>query len=84
MIVWRVSRLQGGSESVLTADLELTPSAQHRPWSRAPIEVDFRVLMYTASGLLVRYLKVIEKSNYQSIKWVRYLTQSTGSYLVRF
>lgn len=39
-----------------------------KAWSRPPIEVDFQVLMFTASGLLVRFLKVFEKSNYQSVK----------------
>ena len=39
--------------------------------------------MLTASGLIVRFLKVFEKSNYQSIKWVRYLTKASGSYQVR-
>lgn len=39
--------------------------------------------MYTASGLIVRFLKVFEKSNYTSIKWVRYLTKASGSYQVR-
>ena len=39
--------------------------------------------MFTASGLIVRFLKVFEKSNYQSIKWVRYLTKASGSYQVR-
>lgn len=38
--------------------------------------------MFTASGLLVRFLKVFEKSNYQSVKWVRYLTKSNGTYQV--
>jgi Adaptor complexes medium subunit family len=39
--------------------------------------------MYTASGLIVRFLKVFEKSNYTSIKWVRYLTKASGNYQVR-
>lgn len=39
--------------------------------------------MFTASGLLVRFLKVFEKGNYQSVKWVRYLTKAQGSYQVR-
>lgn len=39
--------------------------------------------MFTASGLLVRFLKVFEKQNYQSVKWVRYLTKAQGSYQVR-
>lgn len=39
--------------------------------------------MLTASGLIVRFLKVFEKSNYHSIKWVRYLTKASGSYQIR-
>ena len=39
--------------------------------------------MFTASGLLVRFLKVFEKSGYQSVKWVRYLSKANGSYQVR-
>jgi hypothetical protein len=38
--------------------------------------------MFTASGLLVRFLKVFEKSNYQSVKWVRYLTTAKGTYQI--
>jgi AP-2 complex subunit mu-1 len=40
--------------------------------------------MLTASGLIVRFLKVFEKSGYQSVKWVRYLTRAKGGYQVRY
>jgi AP-2 complex subunit mu-1 len=39
--------------------------------------------MFTSSGLIVRFLKVFEKSNYHSIKWVRYLTKASGTYQIR-
>lgn len=39
--------------------------------------------MFTSSGLTVRFLKVFEKSNYHSIKWVRYLTKASGTYQIR-
>ena len=39
--------------------------------------------MFTASGLIVRFLKVFEKSDYQSVKWVRYLTKAEGTYQIR-
>jgi Adaptor complexes medium subunit family len=39
--------------------------------------------MFTASGLLVRFLKVYERSGYQSVKWVRYLTRAQGTYQIR-
>jgi hypothetical protein len=67
----------------LTASATLTSTTTRQVWARPPIDVDFEVLMFTASGLIVRFLKVFEKSNYQSIKWVRYLTKAEGSYQVR-
>lgn len=39
--------------------------------------------MLTASGLIVRFLKVFEKNEYNSVKWVRYLTKASGSYQIR-
>ena len=54
-----------------------------KTWSRPPVSMDFQVLMFTSSGLAVQYLKVFEKSNYKSVKWVRYYTKA-GSYQFRF
>jgi hypothetical protein len=39
--------------------------------------------MFTASGLIVRFLKVFEKSDYTAVKWVRYLTKASGTYQIR-
>ncbi|KAJ2713950.1 clathrin associated protein complex medium subunit [Coemansia spiralis] len=81
-IVWRISRFQGLQEASLTAIVDLASMSKPAPWSRPPIGLDFQVLMFTASGLLVRFLKVFEKANYQSVKWVRYMTKA-GSYQIR-
>lgn len=81
--VRRVPRIQGGQECTLSATAELTSTTHRQVWARPPIDVDFQVLMFTASGLIVRFLKVFEKSNYHSIKWVRYLTKASGSYQIR-
>lgn len=75
--------MQGGSEVTLSAHATLTSTTTKQVWARPPIDVDFQVLMFTASGLIVRFLKVFEKSSYQSVKWVRYLTKASGSYQVR-
>ncbi|GAA6027059.1 hypothetical protein JCM8097_006079 [Rhodosporidiobolus ruineniae] len=83
LIIWKIPRFQGGADATLTASASLSQTTVRKAWSRPPISVDFQVLMFTASGLLVRFLKVFEKSNYQSVKWVRYLTKANGSYLVR-
>jgi AP-2 complex subunit mu-1 len=80
----RIPRILGGQECTLTASADLATTTHRQAWSRPPIEVDFSVVMFTASGLLVRFLKVFEKSGYQSVKWVRYLTKANGSYQIRF
>lgn len=84
VVVWKIPRLQGGQECGFTATADLTSTTNRQVWARPPIDVDFQVLMLTASGLIVRFLKVFEKSNYQSIKWVRYLTKASGTYQIRF
>ena len=47
-----------------------------------PIKVRFEIPYFTVSGLQVRYLKVIEKSGYQALPWVRYIT-TAGNYEIR-
>ncbi|KIW09305.1 uncharacterized protein PV09_00220 [Verruconis gallopava] len=82
-IVWKIQRFSGQSEYVLNAEAELTSMTNQKAWSRPPLSLSFSLLMFTSSGLLVRYLKVFEKSNYSSVKWVRYMTKG-GHYEVRF
>ena len=82
-IVWKIARFVGGSEFVLTSEAHLTSMTNQKAWSRPPLSLSFSLLMFTSSGLLVRYLKVFEKSNYSSVKWVRYMTRA-GSYEIRF
>jgi AP-2 complex subunit mu-1 len=82
-IVWKIGRFTGQSEYVLSAEAILTSMTNQRAWSRPPLSMNFSLLMFTSSGLLVRYLKVFEKSNYSSVKWVRYMTRA-GSYEIRY
>ena len=49
---------------------------------KAPISVIFEIPYFTVSGIQVRYLKIIEKSGYQALPWVRYITQN-GDYQIR-
>lgn len=78
-IVWKIQRFSGQSEYVLNAEAELTSMTNQKAWSRPPLSVNFSLLMFTSSGLLVRYLKVFEKGNYSSVKWVRYMTRGGKS-----
>ena len=82
-IVWKIARFTGGSEFVLSSEAQLTSMTNQKAWSRPPLSLSFSLLMFTSSGLLVRYLKVFEKGNYSSVKWVRYMTRA-GSYEIRF
>lgn len=82
--VWKIARMQGGQECTFTATADLTYTTVRQAWARPPIDVDFQVLMFTASGMIVRFLKVFEQNNYHSIKWVRYLTKASGTYQIRF
>ncbi|KAI9347685.1 putative clathrin-associated adaptor complex medium chain [Obelidium mucronatum] len=70
-------------EYVITCQAQTATTNSKKPWSRPPISMDFQVVMFTSSGLVVRFLKIFEKSNYQSVKWVRYLTKA-GTYQIRF
>lgn len=47
---------------------------------RAPISVAFEIPYFTISGIQVRYLKVVEKSGYQALPWVRYVTKNGDDY----
>jgi AP-1 complex subunit mu len=43
---------------------------------RTPITVKFEIPYFTVSGIQVRYLKIVEKSGYQALPWVRYVSSS--------
>lgn len=81
-IIWKIARFTGQSEYVLSAEAQLTATTMQKAWSRPPLSLSFSLLMFTSSGLLVRYLKVFEKGNYSSVKWVRYMTRA-GNYEIR-
>lgn len=81
-VIWKIKRFQGQQELFLSAEAELSATTVKKAWHRPPIALDFQVPMFTASGLQVRFLKVFEKSNYQTIKWVRYITKA-GSFQYR-
>jgi hypothetical protein len=48
--------------------------------TKAPITVKFEIPYFTISGVQVRYLKIVEKSGYQALPWVRYITQHGDDY----
>ena len=64
--------------SIVTHDSLICVSRVEDPNKRPPIAVKFEIPYFTTSGIQVRYLKIIEKSGYQALPWVRYITQNGG------
>jgi AP-1 complex subunit mu len=83
-VVWTIKQFAGTKEYLMRAHFGLPSVAAdegHEQW-KAPIEVKFEIPYFTVSGLQVRYLKIIEKSGYQALPWVRYITMN-GNYQLR-
>jgi len=82
-IVWSIKHFMGGKEYLMRAHFGL-PSIQNEESAvgKAPISVKFEIPYFTVSGIQVRYLKIIEKSGYTALPWVRYITQN-GEYQIR-
>ena len=57
--------------------------AEADKWRKRSIQVRFEIPYFTVSGVQVRYLKVIEKSGYTALPWVRYITQGACSPVAR-
>jgi len=74
-ILWRVSKFNGGTQQSITVDVDLVQTtATSSRWEKPPILMDFVIPALTASGLQIRYLKIV--SDYKAIKWVRYITKA--------
>jgi len=85
-MIWKIKSIPGGKEVLMRAKFSL-PSVSALDddgpaQKKAPIQVKYEIPYFTVSGVQVRYLKVIEKSGYQALPWVRYITRS-GNYEFR-
>lgn len=84
-VVWTIKQFAGTKEYLMRAHFGLpsisADESSNEQW-KAPIEVKFEIPYFTVSGLQVRYLKIIEKSGYQALPWVRYITMN-GNYQLR-
>lgn len=84
VLVWKIKNFPGGKEFMLRCKFGLpSVAAEEEAHGRMPpIRVTFEIPYFTVSGIQVRYLKVIEKSGYQALPWVRYITTG-GEYEIR-
>ena len=80
-LAWKIKNFPGGRDFTLRCKFGL-PSVEAEETSHGrmpPIKVKFEMPYFTVSGIQVRYLKVIERSGYQALPWVRYIT-TAGDY----
>lgn len=66
--------MKKGKGYILTQCDTLAEETERKP----PINIKFEIPYFTVSGIQVRYLKIVEKSGYQALPWVRYITQNGG------
>eukprot|EP01118_Nematostelium_gracile_P011432 TRINITY_DN404_c0_g1_i1.p1 TRINITY_DN404_c0_g1~~TRINITY_DN404_c0_g1_i1.p1 ORF type:complete len:443 (-),score=141.13 TRINITY_DN404_c0_g1_i1:73-1401(-) len=81
-ILWQIKQFQGGKEYYLRAHFGLPSISEDQEYSKPPITVNFEIPYFTVSGIQIRYLKIVDKSGYQAVPWVRYLTRS-GDYQIK-
>jgi len=81
-LVWTIKQFPGRKQFSLRAHFGLPSIESDEEETKRPIQVAFEIPFFTVSGLRVQYLKVFEKSNYQAVTWVRYLT-TNGTYEFR-
>lgn len=51
--------------------------------SKKPLSIQFEIPYFTLSGINVRYLKIVDKTGYTALPWVRYITESGQDYVLR-
>jgi len=81
-IVWTIKSFPGGKDFSMRAQMSLPSVQAEDEEGKPPIQVRFEIPYFTVSGIQVRYLKIIERSGYQALPWVRYITQH-GDYQLR-
>lgn len=81
-VVWSIKSFPGGKEYLMRAHFGLPTVETEESEGRPPIAIKFEIPYFTVSGIQVRYLKIIERSGYQALPWVRYITQN-GDYQLR-
>ncbi|ODN83472.1 hypothetical protein L202_01609 [Cryptococcus amylolentus CBS 6039] len=81
--VWKIKQLGGGRDYLMRAHFGLPSVRNEEIDKRAPISVKFEIPYFTVSGIQVRYLKIVEKSGYKALPWVRYITQNGDDYVLR-
>lgn len=81
-IIWFIKYFPGEMEYFMSGSFGLPSIKGEHIENKPPIEVKFEIPYFTTSGMQVRFLKIIEKSGYDALPWVRYITKN-GDYHLR-
>ena len=82
-MIWTIKQFSGRKEFLMRASFGFpSVSGIDREKFKSSVKVKFEIPYFTVSGIQVRYLKIVDKSGYQGLPWVRYITQN-GDYQIR-
>ena len=83
-LLWFIKRFEGQCELDMTFSFEVPTVRIDDPNKhlKIPIQISFEIPYFTVSGFQVRYMKIVEKSGYEAVPWVRYFTRN-GEYNIR-
>ena len=83
-LLWFIKRFEGQYEFDMVCSFRVPTVRIDDPNKhlKRPIQVSFEIPYFTVSGFQVRYMKIVEKSGYEAVPWVRYFTRN-GEYNIR-
>ena len=83
-LLWFIKRFEGQYEFDMICSFQVPTVRIDDPNKhlKRPIQVSFEIPYFTVSGFQVRYMKIVEKSGYEAVPWVRYFTRN-GEYNIR-
>jgi AP-1 complex subunit mu len=81
-MIWTIRQFAGQKQHTLRAHFGLSSVESEDEDAKRPIHVEFEIPFFTMSGIRVQYMKVLDKSGYESAAWVKYITLN-GTYEFR-
>lgn len=84
-VVWRIGHFPGTSQFEISCLVSCLASVLKKDASTKltePILADFAIVMFSSTGLSLRYMTIVEKSNYHIDRYIRYRTRA-GKFEVR-
>ncbi|KAG7191613.1 uncharacterized protein KQ657_003008 [Scheffersomyces spartinae] len=92
VVDWNFGKFYGGQDHYLNLEVSTSTDSDQLACvainsayihaRKPPIRLSFHLNMFSCLGLQVKYLRVNERSNYRTVKWVKYSSNS-GNYEVR-